>query len=707
MTKLLPALFIALISGVSAFAQTTTPTPPNDDVVRISTSLIQLDVTVTDSKGNPVKDLRRDEIEIYENGKKQDISNFSFVNGHREIPKQVEKVKTTTTAIPIPPTSSNMRPESVRRAIALVVDDLTLSFGSIANVRQALKKFINEQMQDGDLVAIVRTGGGVGMLQQFTTDKQQLLAAAANIKFNLAVRPGIFEPLTLSLKEELNGVKGTDGSTSDYGADIAREQQQDRAISNQRDSALQTGTLGALNFIVRGMAGLPGRKSIMLLSDGLSLVERNAEGRQTESLVGDGIRRLIDFANRSSVVFYTLDARGLAVVMPEAADRITDIFSSTTINKLQNRENDFRDKQDGLIYLAKETGGLAFINQNSLSRGIANVLNDQSYYLVAYEPGGDSFDAKTRRYNKMSVKVSRPGVSVRYRSGFFGVPDREVNPNEVATGQSLIGALNSPFAAQDITLRFNPIFVAGPNNSLYVKSYLHLKAGDLTFNKQADGSYKTVFEIAGVTVGENGVPLDSSAKQFTLSLKGDIYERMMQKGIVYEFVYSLKKAGAFQYRVAVRDVGSNRVGSANQFLNVPNLKKDKLSLSGVLFENLTRPKSENSDPIGDTALRQFKQGSVVRYGYSVYDPKVEGAAKPDLESFVRIYREGNLIYESPVLPINAADFDPASGLTSTGLVKIGTAMEAGEYFLLIIVRDKNAKGSSSVATQFISFEVVD
>ena len=324
-------------------------------------------------------DLRQDEIEIYENGKKQDISNFSFVNGQREAPKAVEKERSNTIAIPIPPTTSNQRPESVRRAIALVVDDLSLSFSSVFSVKLALKKFINEQMQEGDMVAIVRTGGGVGMLQQFTNDKQQLLNAVSNIEFNLSARASVFEPITQTLKEQLNGVKGLDGGTANYNEDIAREQQQERDAKNFNDRGFQSGTLGALNFIVRGMAGLPGRKSILLLSDGFSLVERNNEGRPTDSFVGDGIRGLIDYANRSAVVFYTIDARGLVMVGAEAGDIITDLFDTATINKLGNRENDFRDRQDGLVFLAKETGGLSFINQNNLSKGIANVLNDQSY----------------------------------------------------------------------------------------------------------------------------------------------------------------------------------------------------------------------------------------------------------------------------------------------------------------------------------------
>ena len=86
-------------------------------------------------------------------------------------------MKATVDKVPVPLPPSNTRPDQVRRTIALVVDDLSLSFESTYYVRRTLKKFVDEQMQEGDLVAIIRTGAGIGALQQFTTDKRLLYAA--------------------------------------------------------------------------------------------------------------------------------------------------------------------------------------------------------------------------------------------------------------------------------------------------------------------------------------------------------------------------------------------------------------------------------------------------------------------------------------------------------------------------------------------------
>ena len=171
--------------AIAVYAQDTKPLPPGDSaVVKITTSLIQIDVSVTDRRGRIITDLKPEEIEIYENGEKQRISGFSFVsNARKRLEAEKDKSKP---AIPEPPLV--LRPDQVRRTVALVVDDLSLSFESAAYTRRALKKFVDDQMQDGDLVGIIRTGAGIGALQQFTSNKQQLYAAIERVKWNSAGR---------------------------------------------------------------------------------------------------------------------------------------------------------------------------------------------------------------------------------------------------------------------------------------------------------------------------------------------------------------------------------------------------------------------------------------------------------------------------------------------------------------------------------------
>src|SRR5688572_27244748 len=248
---LLPALI--LVFSVPNFAQNAkpSPTPPDDgDVVKISTALIQIDVTVTDRRGKIVTDLRQDEIEIYENGRKQDISNFSFISNVRAT---VEKA-VVKKGEPVLPPPTPIKPEAVRRTIALVVDDLTLSFESTYGVRRALKKFVDDQMVEGDLVAIIRTGAGIGALQQFTNDKRQLYAAIDKVRWNPlgGGEIGAFAPLQGRIQT------GAPENPAEAGERTAEGAQKE--FENFRESIFATGTLGSVNYVVRGMKDLPGRK---------------------------------------------------------------------------------------------------------------------------------------------------------------------------------------------------------------------------------------------------------------------------------------------------------------------------------------------------------------------------------------------------------------------------------------------------------------
>lgn len=711
---LMKTIFLVLVSSLvlSAYAgaqtPSATPTPPpadETDVVKITTALIQIDATVTDRKGNVVTDLRPDEIEIYENGEKQQITNFSFISNARAV-DAAEKRKNVKDPVNLPP--SAVRPEQVRRTIALVVDDLTLSFESTYYVRQALKKFVNEQMQEGDLVAIIRTGAGIGALQQFTNDKRQLHAAIERVRWNSlgSGNIGAFAPLQGRV----------DSGDDDAGPGERTAEGREREFDDFRESLFATGTLGAINYVVRGMQELPGRKSIMLLSDGFSLFTRDASGAIESSRVLQSLRRLVDLANRASVVVYTMDARGLQYAGFTAADDLSGRTIEQVERALSDRRNRLFNTQEGLKYLARQTGGIAIVNNNDLSHGIRRVLDDQSYYLIGYEPDDATFDPKTRRFNKLEVKVKRPGTSVRYRSGFFGISDDSLARPSQTPGQRLAGALTSPFAIQDITLRLNALYYNSPKDGSVIRSLVHIRAQDLQFTDTPDGGKKAVFDVFAAGFGDNGTLVDQISKTYTLTLKKGAHQRFMDHGFVYDFAFPIKKPGAYQLRIALRDHGSDKLGSANQFVEVPNLKKGRLQLSGVVMENLPlsdwkkrdagQPIGENaSGPLNDTSLRQFKRGTVLSFGFSIYNAKLVPA--PNLSSQVRLFRDGKVVFEGklqPVVPL--AGLVPRSFDFSTAIV-LGSDMVPGDYVLQATITDNLAKAKQATAAQFVQFEIVD
>ncbi len=726
MRKLVPSLAFIFLCALTICAQTPTPAPPpppvedHGDVVKISTTLIQLDVTVTDKSGKIISDLKPSEIEIYENGQKQEISNFSFVSNTKiiESPAPKKTAEKDKNAVPMPP--NQLKPEQVRRTVALVVDDLSLSFQSTYFVQRALKKFVNEQMQEGDLVAIIRTGAGIGALQQFTSDKRQLLAAIEKVRWNPIGNGGLspFAPL----ESAISGAPGNPDNgdeEAENGGDGAEE------LNNFRESVFATGTLGAVNFIVRGMKDLPGRKSVMLLSDGFTIYPRTAVGFSDSTRVLESLRRLVDLANRSSVVIYTMDARGLQTLGLTAEDDTGGRTSAQIERSLSDRRDKLFDTQTGLIYLAKETGGLAIYNNNDLVGGIEKMLDDQSYYLIGYQPDAETFDPTKRRFNKFTVKVKREGARVRYRSGFFGVGDDQLKPPPVLTAaQQIQTALTSPFAVNDVSLRLNTLFGNDKTQGSFVRSLLHVNAKDLKFVDDTDGTKKAVFDVLAVSFGDNGATADQISKTYTLNVKSDAYERIMREGFVYYFTFPVKKAGAYQYRVAIRDTQTQKVGSANQFIEVPNLKKNRLTVSGIILENLTAEQWDRTtgtpsassaapakqaqdlpDPMSDTSLRRFKNGTILRYALEIYNAKLDAANKPNLTSQTKVFRDGKMLLEGKIQPLDLLGQTDMQRVKFVGALSLGMEMSAGEYVLQIIVTDNLAKEKRRVTTQFVQFEV--
>ncbi|HYO92273.1 MAG TPA: VWA domain-containing protein, partial [Pyrinomonadaceae bacterium] len=407
----------------------------DDEVVRISANLVQVDAVVTDKKGKLVTDLRPEELEIYEDDRQQKITNFSFISIESATAQPAPKPSTPDdrNAPPVPPV--RLRPEQVRRTIALVVDDLSLSFESTHFVRSALKKFVDEQMQPGDLVAVIRTAGGIGALQQFTSDKRQLHAAIDRVRFSFQGSGGIgaFAPLQGRAPAATDGTPfggpGGTGIVSGTDADDLREE------------IYAVGTLGAVNYIVRGMRELPGRKSILLIADGLPTFSSVNESRS--SRIVDRLRLLIDLANRASVVIYTMDARGLPTFGVNAADDTSGMRFGQADEAARQRSFSYFASKAGLSSLAEQTGGFAISGENDLSKGIRQVLDDQKgYYLIGYRPDESTFDLSTgrRKFHNISIKVKRPGLSVRSRAGFYGVVNAGMAVRRTTRAEQLLGA---------------------------------------------------------------------------------------------------------------------------------------------------------------------------------------------------------------------------------------------------------------------------
>jgi VWFA-related protein len=185
-----------------------------------------------------------------------------------------------------------------------------------------------------------------------------------------------------------------------------------------RERIFAVAALNRIAEVIDAVRELPGRKTIVLVSEGFVMYSLG----QDHSLVGDAMRSLVDRANRAAVVIYAVDPRGLVVTGLTAADNPRDLQSASMV--ASQRAAALRATQDGLAFVAGQTGGFAVINNNDIPGAMRRIMADQrGYYLIGYQPDASTFGPGSGRlFRKLKVKVTRPGLRIRTRTGFYGVP---------------------------------------------------------------------------------------------------------------------------------------------------------------------------------------------------------------------------------------------------------------------------------------------
>ncbi|MGO4880262.1 MAG: VWA domain-containing protein [Bryobacteraceae bacterium] len=707
-----------------------TPAPPIPDAVfKVTTTLVQVDAVVTDSKGHYVTDLTADDFAMFEDGKPQKITNFSYVNVGSPAPAAPQTPKKSPKAEPpLPPAlAAPLHPEDVRRTIVLMVDDLGLSFESMAYVRKALRKFVEQQMQPGDLVSVCRTAAGSGVLQQFTTDKRILLSVINGLHYNLNGRQGInfFEPYGKysSLAQGLS--RGDPARPSGAPGSL------DPAYELGRNSKLAVGTLGAIRYIVGALHEMPGRKSIVLFSDGLPLFTLGQGpimhlGMDSTQYMGSNgevmmaMHKLIDRANRSGTVIYTIHAAGLQPGGLDAADNIdmtgmtgqqanATLNALTDVGALTGRDVAFNAGQQGLAYLALETGGIPYENGNDMNYGLAHVLADQQgYYLIGFIPPSDTFEGKhaSRDYHHVTVKVTRPGLHVRSRSGFFGETDDQIVNRPATPVEQMRAAMLSPFYSAGVRLRLTALYAEVPKRGPVVRNLLHIDTRDLTFRTSysldalhdAPPESMANIEILAVATSMGDLPVATVARSFTMHAPDKGRAEAIEQGALYTLDVPVKKRGAYQIQAAVRDVATGKVGSASQFLEIPELKKGRVALTSILLQDTDRPAGEPAWTGMSPAVRQFHPGGEIEYFCLIESAGKVTAA--DLDSQIRIVRDGKDVYTGPAKFLAIS----GGGMAFTGKLKLSAKMTPGDYYLGIVAAQPNAR-KNAAAVQWTDFEI--
>ena len=690
------------------------------DVVRITTNLVQVDLVVT-KDGKQIKDLKPEDFEILEDGKPQVITSFAYVSTNPS-PANIAAPKNDSAAplIPRPPL-----PQEIKRTIAIVVDDLGMSFQSMHNLRSYLGKFLSESLRPNDLIAIIRTGGELGALQQFTSDPRVLSSAVSELKWNPCSRVGasVIAPerslvVMTPPERQMHGRVPPDRSPTSG--------QVDRPTLGKESNPCSVGssvsyTIGALRFILRGMRELPGRKSMMVISDNLPLQDQEMAPpdfgfkrpvRDDANLIdvwtqstsyADGLHSIAELAIRASVVIYGVSSQRLQATGVQAADEIsfppvaargvrprTD--QEETLTKLmRTRSLELRRNTDAAEVLSKETGGFVIRNQNDF--GLERVFEDQDgYYLIGYRPESATFD---RRFHTIQARVKRDGFTVRTRAGFYGVAEENARASEASDRDRLNSALMSPFGKNDIAVRLATFFANDPARGSLLRVFLNIDAKNLTFTVEPDGTSVARLDLSTVLFGANGGVANRQDQNATLRLRGKPYERALREGVVYGFDLPLKHAGAFQLRFALRDAASQRIGATGQVVHVPAFAAGALALSSVLLQG------GDEDSKTNLVMRRFQQGTSLAFGYTIYNASLNKTTRlPKLKTRTLVFRDGVKIYSSEAAAVETSGQTDLQRISTGARLQLGPALTPGEYALQIVVEDQISKRTAMQWTQF-------
>jgi len=730
MKRLIPLLLAATIVVSGQTPQKPPQETEPQDLVRVTTSLIQTDVVVTDKNDRVIDDLSLADFKVFENGKKQDVQFLEFVKA--DAPDAATPRTEGTIDVggkPVSPeVARNLTSRDLRRVFAFVIDDLTIPYEDIVSVRKILTDFVDNKMREGDLVAIVRVVGGNGLVQQFTTDKNILRRAISQVSarlhpysaFNNLTTGGEITKQLAEAAEQMGGTAPTDAGTAENGNLDASE---DGSIKAQR--ALST--LVSAGEVIDSMKQLPGRKNVTLLSGGLPLFETSSEqikiGGAPVSVIetkafygnlGYLMRALTDKASRAGVVINTLDVRGLK--SQRGVSRFTDpgneatsaLFGGNTgggagsfgrgpsQGMFDNLALDTISGHQGLGILAEATGGVSVMNTDNFASGLDKVMARSSYYMLAYRPT-EPFDGK---FHKLDVKVSRPGAKVFSRVGYYARPD--IPTKDLTKEQAVVRAARSPLAKREVNIAGVLQYRFTAENRADIDINLAIDANNLDFIQHADGKYRATFDVIGFVINSLGKQEDGFSQEVTASYTPEEYKVALANGISFTG-HALLAPGNYQLRAVVRETSTGRLGTVSQYIEVPDMNKKRMTMSSLFLYGVDLGQGNNAPPIALNALRLVPRKLDLRYAAVVYFPKLE-AGKHQLKSQIFITQGTNVIFKGAEQPVSGQAQD--GQVPFFGQIGLGR-FRPGRYILSVVINDPMSDKKSQYLVRSIDFNVTD
>jgi VWFA-related protein len=493
----------------------------------IEVSVVNLDVYVTDKKGKPVTGLRKEDFEVYEDGKPVEISNFSAESG------KTAPAIADASAPAGSPAAAASSPEDQRLRLVIFVDDVNLSAANRVRILESVGRFLHKELKPGDEVMLVRYDEKLDVRRPFTSDVNRLDADIAEL-LKLPTDLRRYErSLNQAIQELYASINGGEG----FGP-LA-----EASLSNWagQESGVVWGSLTALDQVISQLAGLPGRKAILYVSDGLPLVPGldmftiftrapiSAQPyKRTPAMMAQKFdltprfREVTSHASRNRVTFYPIEAFGT---------RQNEAVLFESVN-LANRQN-------GLRFLAEDTGGRELFNAADVPAALARMSEDFStWYSIGYQPRRQGDAAE----HKIEVRVKAKGTQARYRQWYRDKPTSELVAERTLAAMRF-GAEENPL---DVKVEIGPGKKAG-ETLVRVKVPL-----SKLFLETKEGTREGRLRLYVVAGGESSATPVRQTKLVTVSVPEAEAAAGAQREYTHEIAIPLKE-GAWSLGIGVRD----------------------------------------------------------------------------------------------------------------------------------------------------------
>jgi VWFA-related protein len=619
----LGCLFLCLLVGLAAFAWNEPQQNPSSQqtVVQqktptfsVEAAMVVVDLTVRDSKGNLVPDLKKEDFRIYEDNQPQAIITFAAENvaigAADATPSPTADSAAAKPAVPNAVVNLGLNPNqpvkkedlSGKRLMVLFFDLSSLGTEDLIRSVEAANKFVTKQTGPQDLMAIATYSSTLSLVQDFTNDRGLVLKTLKSIS-----SPDSNDTAAADL---------SDTSTSDD-VFVPDTVQFNIFNTDRRLSALET--------LAKMYREFPERKSLIYFSSGVSTtgVENNAQ-----------IRSTVDNANRSNMSIYTVDSRGL-VALPPGGDASQASAGRAMFGggAMMRQRSNLMGSQETLSTLSHDTGGKAFTDSNDLALALTQVQKDTNvYYVLGYFSSNSKEDGK---YRKIRVELARPGLKIEHRPGYFAAKAfGQLTQQERDLQLSQAMTVDRPFV--DVPLILEADYFRKDDTTTLVPISIELDGDGLKFEEKG-ANRQGKFEFVAQATDGKGKISSVARDAVQLNLPAEKAEKIKAGGIFYSTGFQLRP-GDYKLRFLVRDNLTGKLGSFEQPIRVPKLDLKSLSISSIVLGNqLASASQSGSEVTHQGAMRRFQEM------VSGYDPLVLGGKKV-VPSIGNVFLAGQTVY---------------------------------------------------------------